>query len=76
MGDHNRYDQEYIVLPIKVVEEFIGRTEGNVTVYIYNSLTMPSPRKKDEIWIMKLRYGGKDLILDDFLFDSFWQIEV
>ena len=74
-GDHNTYSQEYVVLPAKKLYEFFKKTDGNVVFRIFNSVLMPYTAEKID-WLIKLRYSGIDYILDDYLIDSFWQIEV
>jgi len=74
MGDHNTYEQEYVVLPYVTLKDFFQKNNGTVVFRIYNSLIMPY--KKDIKWLIKLRYNRTDFILDEFLFNSFWQIEV
>ena len=74
MGDHNRYEQEYVVLPSEKLLEFFSKSDGHVVFYIYLSFLMDLG--KDDSWIIKLKHGGREFILDEFLFDSFWQIEI
>ncbi len=70
MGDHNMYDQMYIVLPHDKILDFFGNDKNKATFYLYNGIY------GNEGWMVKMRYGKKDLILDEYIFDSFWQIEV
>jgi Holliday junction resolvase-like predicted endonuclease len=72
MGDPNRYEQEFIVLPSAKLDEILNKKNGNAVVYLFYSPLMQG----DNQWIVKLKYSGTEYILDDFLFDSFWQVEI
>jgi hypothetical protein len=72
-GNHNVYDQAFIILPSQKLFDFIGRRSGKVTVAVWCSLPYPNIWE-DEGWIFKLRFGGRDLIADEYVFHSFEQI--
>ena len=74
VGDHNRYEQEFIVIPTIKLYDFIGKTAGDCILYIYYSMVMEN--MDDNTWIVKLKHGKNELIADNFLLDSFWQIEI
>ncbi|HWY80066.1 MAG TPA: hypothetical protein VNW29_06950 [Candidatus Sulfotelmatobacter sp.] len=74
MGDHTKYDQDYIVLPVNKLISFFQKETGDITFRIYYSILMDLPQNTH--WIAKLKYNKRELILDDFMLDSFWQIEI
>jgi len=74
MGDHNTYDQLFIVLPLDFLSSIFEANTGKATCRIFCSLIMDNPQEGN--WIVKLKFKGKEIILDDFLIDSFWQLEI
>lgn len=56
MGDHNVYEQMFVVLPAIKIKEIFGKTSGKTTFYIFNSLVAEQPT---DGWIVKLRYQKK-----------------
>jgi hypothetical protein len=74
MGDHNVYEQLFIVLPAEKIFDFFKKKNGKVVFSI--QISFVGEHSANEGWIAKLRYGKKDLVLDEFLINSFWQIEV
>lgn len=70
-GDHNTYDQNYIVLPAEKIFELIGKTEGHAVINIRSTLVSDM---NGEGYIYKAVHKGKEIILDDYLIESFKQI--
>ena len=74
IGDHNRYDQEFVVIPANKLSNFFNKITGYAILHIHYSPLMDIQNNIG--WIVKLLYGGKEFILDNYLIDSFWQIEI
>lgn len=70
-GDHNTYDQSYIVLPVKKIFDLVNKTEGHAVINIRSTLVSDT---NGEGYMYKAMHKGKEIVLDDYLIESFNQI--
>lgn len=70
-GDHNTYDQNYIVLPAEKIFDLVEKKEGHAVIKIRSTLVSDM---NGEGYIYKAVHKGKEIILDDYLIESFNQI--
>lgn len=68
-GNHNVYDQAFIVIPAAKIFELAQSTSGQKTLRIKSNLVANHGGE----WLFKLRLNKQDLILDDYL-DGFAEI--
>ncbi|HRN96907.1 MAG TPA: hypothetical protein PLZ58_00450 [Candidatus Saccharibacteria bacterium] len=70
-GDHNTYDQDFIVLPAQKIFDLVGANNGHAVINIRSSLVTDDHGKD---FMYKAIHKGNVLVLDDYLIESFAQI--
>ncbi len=71
-GQHTKYSEDFLVVPAKTLVDTVGATNGRSTVKIFSSYANDSHTTD---YIYKMVASGNELILDDYLFDEFAQVE-
>ena len=71
-GQHTKYNQDFIVVPARVLLEAIGKETGKRTVKI---LSAYANGQITHDYIYKMVVTGQTLVLDDYLFDEFAQVK-
>lgn len=70
-GRHSFYDQAYIVLPVEKIFKFTQLATGNVVLQLRSSLVTD---QYGSGFMFKMIYNRRELILDEYLIESFSQI--
>lgn len=70
-GDHNTYDQAFLVVPVNKIFEVAQSSEGRVTMQVKSTVVVGT---SNDDWFYRLVYKKRELVLDDYLMESFSRI--
>lgn len=70
-GNHSVYDQDFIVLPAQKLFDLAGAIDDKAVFSLKSTLVT---NDNGEGYLYKMTHRGVELILDDYLIESFAQI--
>ena len=70
-GNHNTYNQDFIVVPVSKIFKIAYLKKGHITMQIKSTVVVGTD---SDNWLYKLVYKKRELILDDYLIESFSKI--